>query len=309
MYNFDELVKDKGNKEKLEELINEHGYGQNDLLEYLGIKTSSRITAQNLLKHFNLKIKYTASSKESRKWMVLWDRCGNEYWNNTFLKETLLFRLKNPIINKTKSSIRGRVSAWGHPRANTKSHQIAAHEILWEIHNECYLPEGYEVYPLDGNFLNLTIENFKIRTSISRKSLYASGEKNYFYTGTQRYVNYTRGWNRISKQKRLINPVCELCNKNSENSVNVHHIISYWLFDENDLRVHSDINLLSLCDSCHGKVHQQNINLTPLLSVTRCNELLELLESLKSQVSESLMETYLDVEKQLGLTGNQQRSS
>ncbi len=50
------------------------------------------------------------------------------------------------------------------------------------------------------------------------------------------------------------------------------------------------------------------IKLTPPILGTRYGKLLELLESLKSQVPESLMETYKDVEKQLGLTDNQQPS-
>jgi hypothetical protein len=41
---------------------------------------------------------------------------------------------------------------------------------------------------------------------------------------------------------------------------------------------------------------------------TRYEKLLELLETLKSQVPDTLMETYKDVEKQLGLTDNQQLS-
>jgi hypothetical protein len=46
----------------------------------------------------------------------------------------------------------------------------------------------------------------------------------------------------------------------------------------------------------------------PHISEMKYKNLLELLESLKSQVPESLMETYKDVEKQLGLTDNQQPS-
>ena len=61
--------------------------------------------------------------------------------------------------------------------------------------------------------------------------------------------------------------------------------------------------------SCHGHIHQNNTQIVPHISVTKYKKLLELLESLKSQVPDALMETYKDVEKQLGLTDNQQLST
>jgi cytochrome c553 len=63
-----------------------------------------------------------------------------------------------------------------------------------------------------------------------------------------------------------------------------------------------------VCDSCHGKIHQYNTTIVPHISEMKYKNLLEMLESLKSQVSDTLMETYRDVEKQLGLTDNQQPS-
>ena len=56
-------------------------------------------------------------------------------------------------------------------------------------------------------------------------------------------------------------------------------------------------------------IHQQNTSIVPHISETKYKNLLELLESLKSQVPDALMETYKDVEKQLGLTDNQQPST
>jgi len=310
MYNFDELLENRGGVTALQMFIDNEGYGYKEALAYIGIVTTSKVTGKKLFTYCNRELKFPHSKAASRKWMLHWERDGNAYWFNNYLTSTLLSKLTNPIINKTSAGLkRGRISMWGHPRANSNSHQVSAHEVLWEMGNECYLPAGYEVFPLDGDFLNLVLSNFQVRTSTERKSLYATGERNFFYTGTQRYINYTRGWNRISKGKRLTNPTCEYCNNLSELSVNVHHIISYWLFSDNDVRVHSNENLISLCDSCHGNVHQNNINISPLLSVMRCNVLLELLESLKSQVSDSMMEIYIEVEKQLGLTDNQQRSS
>jgi hypothetical protein len=47
----------------------------------------------------------------------------------------------------------------------------------------------------------------------------------------------------------------------------------------------------------------------PHISEMKYKNLLELLGSLKSQVPDALMETYKDVEKQLGLTDNQQPST
>lgn len=54
---------------------------------------------------------------------------------------------------------------WGHPRANKDSHQVRAHEIVWELDNEMFLPEGYEVEARDGNYLNLSVDNLTVRTT------------------------------------------------------------------------------------------------------------------------------------------------
>jgi hypothetical protein len=59
----------------------------------------------------------------------------------------------------------------------------------------------------------------------------------------------------------------------------------------------------------NGTIHQQNTTIVPHISEMKYKNLLELLESLKSQVPDALMETYKDVEKQLGLTDNQQPST
>lgn len=88
----------------------------------------------------------------------------------------------------------------------------------------------------------------------------------------------------------------------------VHHIISYHLF-KNPVDAHNDTNLLVLCRQCHGKLHQNKINIKAHIEEIRYSKLLELLETLKSQVPDTLVETYKDVEKQLGLTDNQQPST
>jgi outer membrane lipopolysaccharide assembly protein LptE/RlpB len=88
----------------------------------------------------------------------------------------------------------------------------------------------------------------------------------------------------------------------------VHHIINYHLFAEFAI-ANSEQNLMTLCRSCHTKLHLNNTNIKAHIEETQYSKLLELLETLKSQVPESLMETYKDVEKQLGLTDNQQPST
>ena len=81
---------------------------------------------------------------------------------------------------------------------------------MWELDNECFLPEGYEIEAIDGNYLNLDITNLKARLTLDRKSFYSSGERNHFYTGVQRYVNYSRGWARKSKAYRQLVNKCEI---------------------------------------------------------------------------------------------------
>ena len=239
--------------------------------------------------------------------MIRWLKNGTEYWNDDFLVNEIFIKLESPILNITGKIQRYSISMWGHPNSNKDSHQIRAHQIVWELDNECFLPEGYEIEAIDGNYLNLDITNLRARLTLDRKSFYSSGERNHFYTGVQRYVNYSRGWTRKSKAYRQAINKCEICN--TKDNLNAHHIISYWIFDDNDLRVHSETNLLCVCDRCHGIIHQQNTTIVPHISETKYKNLLELLESLKSQVPDALMETYKDVEKQLGLTDNQQPST
>lgn len=308
MYNVEKIVEQAGGREYIKSLIEDEGYTQEELHKVLGINTSSRITYKKFVDYCNATIPFPkVASKMSRKWMIRWSKNGSEYWNDEFLVSETFIKLSNPVLNKAGKSSRYNISMWGHPNANKDSHQVRAHQIIWELDNECFLPEGYEVEPIDGNFLNLDIANLRARLTLDRKSFYSSGERNHFYTGVQRYVNYSRGWVRKSKAYRQKIGKCEICN--ATNSLNSHHIISYWLFDDNDLRVNSEDNLLCVCDSCHGTIHQHNATIVPHISEMKYKNLLELLESLKSQVPDALMETYKDVEKQLGLTDNQQPST
>lgn len=308
MYNIEKIVNEAGGKEYIKKLIEEEGYSYPEIQKVLNINTTSRVTCKKFIDYCDAVIPFPKAVQASRKWMIRWTKYGSAYWQDEYLVEQILLKLNNPIKNKAGTLERYNISMWGHPQANKDSHQMRAHQVIWELCNECFLPEGYEVYPLDGNYLNLDFDNFESRTSVERKSFYSSGERNHFYTGNARYVNYTRGWNRLSNNyKELVDNTCEICA--SKHNLNTHHIISYWLFADNDIRVHSFDNLLCVCDSCHGHIHQNNTQIVPHISVTKYNKLLELLESLKSQVPDTLMETYKAVEKQLGLTDNQQLST
>ncbi len=309
MYNVEKIVEIAGGKAYIKSLIEDEGFNQQEVQKILGISTTSRVTYKKFVDYCEAVIPFPkVANQESRKWMIRWVKYGNEYWNDSWLVDQLFDKLTHPILNKTGKSERYNISVWGHPNSNKDSHQVRAHQIVWELTNECFLPEGYEVQPLDGNFLNLDFENFVARTTQERKSFYSSGERNHFYTGIAKYVNYTRGWNRLSKAYKLsVDNTCEICF--ATKYLNTHHIISYWLFDDKDQRVHNTNNLFCVCDSCHGNLHQHNTTIVPHISETKYKNILELLESLKSQVPDALMETYKDVEKQLGLTDNQQPST
>lgn len=308
MYNIEEIINKAGGKDYIKNLIELEGYSQQEVLKILGINTTSRVTYKKFVDYCGAIIPYPkVSNPSSRKWMIRWTTCKNKYWEDDWLVEQTIEKLSHPIKNITGKSTRYSISMWGHPNANKDSNQVRAHQILWELVNECYLPEGYEIGVLDNDFSNITIDNLFLRTTVERKSFYATGERNYFYTGAPRYTSYTRGWSRISKKYRNENSICKVCS--SKDNLNIHHIISYWLFNENDTRVHCEDNLLTVCDRCHGKIHQNNTSIVPHISEMKYKNLLELLESLKSQVPDSLMETLKSVEKQLGLTDNQQPSS
>lgn len=307
MYDIEKIVEQAGGKDYIKFLVEEEGYTQQEIQRVLNINTTSRVTYKKFIDYCNITIPFPkVSNPESRKWMIHWVNNGNTYWEDMYLVEQIYKKLESPILNIAGKTKRYVISMWGHPSANKDSHQVKAHQIVWELVNECFLPQYHEIEPINNNYLNLDIANLKIRLTSDRKSFYASGDKNHFYTGNARHINYTRGWKRISKNYKNIINKCEICN--TSNNLNVHHIISYWLFDDNNPQVHDKNNLLCVCDSCHGKIHQLNTCIVPHISEMKYKNLLELLGSLKSQVPESLMETYKDVEKQLGLTGNQQPS-
>lgn len=309
-YDIKNLVYCAGGPEHIKKLIEEEAYTRKDIFAVLGIQSTSGVMYQKIVELCQATIPFPkVTNPDSRKWMIRWTKNGTKYWTDDYLVEAILDKLERPILNIAGKAKRYNISVWGHPDANKDSFQIRAHQIVWEIVNEQFLPQGYEVEAIDGNFLNLDITNLKLRKVTDRLSFYSSGNKNHFYTGAPKSYNYTRGWDRLSANYREKIAKCEMCASTAKESLVVHHIISYWLFSDTDSRVHEETNLLCLCRSCHAKLHQNSTLVVPHISEMKYKNLLELLETLKSQVSDSNREIYCDVEKQLGLTDNQQPST
>ena len=230
-----------------------------------------------------------------------------KYWENNYIVSTLLVRLSNLTINISGSSIRGVINFPTHPSSNKDSHQIKAHIVAWEIYNRQYVPNNSWVVPVDGDYLNLAESNLVLVNTVEFKSNKFKGTNNPAYLHGKYNRPRLGGWNTISKNKLADDTCCTICS--SVEQLVVHHIISYHLFN-NPIEAHQDMNLMVVCRHCHGKIHGGSLSINKaLISEMRYSKLLELLETLKSQVPDTLMETYKDVEKQLGLTGNQQPST
>lgn len=309
-YIIKDIINYVGGQERLRHLVEKEGYTYSELREVLGIPGACNTTIKKILNSCNIEIPYPQTKRETRLWLIRWDCLDDEkrYWEDRYLVKVLHTKLKSPVLNTAGDSKRYVVSARNHPRASS-ANQVKAHIILWEIKNKQYLPDGMELEPIDGNFTNLKLSNFKLRKIRDRLSSTISGEKNPGYIdGTStKSLRYSRGWVKISTNLKKDIGICESCGE-EDSTLTCHHIINYRLFDEEDNRVHCKENLLVLCNSCHGKVHLHALDIRPHISETRYEKLLELLESLKSQVPESKVEILLDVEKQLGLTDNQQPS-
>lgn len=301
---------DSFGKEKLLDLIFTEGLGQIEIHTLLKLSTSTkRLNAgvyTRINKYLNINsLPYPKLGKEDRKFQLHLDKYLPNYWNSEFLVRELLKRLSNPVYNFVDNAVRCVIAFPRHPNSNKDSNQVKAHIVAWEIYNSQYLPEGYWVVPKDGDYTNLLEDNLVIVKTTELKSLNMQGLNNPAYKHGNSFRPKLGGWNTISKFKRKKDNNCCMCNT-TENLV-VHHIINYHLF-LNPIEAHDNINLMTLCRSCHMKVHSHNINLQVLIEATQYEKLLELLETLKSQVPDTLMETYKDVEKQLGLTDNQQLS-
>lgn len=307
-YNIEKLVDSYG-KDKARNLIVLEGYSQIELQNALGIKSTKRLHAavySRLYEYLNISdIPYKADKPEIRKLKLEFDKyCGN-YWESEYIVDFISNKLLTPIFNKAGSTERYVISFPKHPKANPLSNQVKAHIVLWELYNEQYVPEDSWVMPIDGSYLNLDINNYILVNKSVYKSKSMLAENNPAYKHGLALRPKLGGWSKISKNYLEKHTACTICT--SKTDLLVHHIINYHLFND-PFEAHSNINLMCLCRSCHTSLHAHNTSIKAHIEATQYSKLLELLETLKSQVSESNIEIYYDVEKQLGLTDNQQPS-
>lgn len=309
-YNVEKIL-DSFGYDKARKLILEEGYTQVDLHKALGLsKSNSRLNSSVYTRIYRClgidKIPYIEDTKPVRKLKLHFDKHEGRYWESDYISEYLFDKLQNPVVNRSEGSERLVIGFPKHPKANKDSNQIKAHIVLWELVNEQYVPEDCWVVPIDGNYTNLAIENWVLVNITAYKNAKFSGKNNPAYIHGLSLRPKQGGWQTISKKWLHNNPVCTLCN--STEDLVVHHIINYHLFQDFNI-ANSAINLMTLCRACHTKLHLHNTNIKAHIEETQYSKLLELLETLKSQVPDPLMETYRDVEKQLGLTDNQQPST
>jgi HNH endonuclease len=289
------------------------GCTQVELHKALNLSQSNSRLNANVYQNINsilgiTEVPYKKDPPLMRKFKLEQDRVNGRYWESEYIVEHLLEKLNRPIVNMSGKVKRLVISCPRHPKADPVSNQIKAHIIVWEICNEMFIPEGYWVVPVDGDYTNLDVANLELRTIISVQSANSSGTNNPMYQHGFALRHKKGGWGTISKNLLNNNSSCTMCKEYKSSSMSVHHIINYHLF-LNPVEAHNTINLMVLCQSCHTKIHQNNTNIKALIEVTQYSKLLELLETLKSQVPDTLIEIYRDVEKQLGLTDNQQLST
>lgn len=205
-YDIKTIVNLAGGKSYIKRLVEEEAYTYEMLQKVLGIKTSSRLTLKKFITYCEAEIKYPRLSRDKRIWLMQMDRYNGEYWNSKYILNILHKRLKNPIINITGTSSRYVVSCNKHPRASA-SNQVKAHIILWEVINKQFLPIDLELEPIDKDFTNLKIINFKLRSILGRKSSNAKGISNPAYKhGLSIGNNQKKGnWENISKEFRVSN--------------------------------------------------------------------------------------------------------
>lgn len=309
-YNVKDAI-DKYGYEKIRRFILEECPTQTDIHKELGLSTnSSRLVSSVYKEIYNIlgidEIPYKKDPPRMRKFKLEQDRVLGKYWESEYIVEYLLDKLQHPIVNMSGAVKRLVISCPRHPKADPTSNQIKAHIITWEICNNMFVPENHWVVPLDGDYTNLDISNLELRTAISVQSENATGVNNsmYFHGLSGRHKH--GGWGKISNQKLAKQSWCSIC-KCDKSAKAVHHIVNYHLFST-PTDAHVDYNLLVLCQSCHASLHLNNTNIKAHIEATQYSKLLELLETLKSQVPDTLIEIYRDVEKQLGLTDNQQPS-
>lgn len=311
-YNIEKVVEAYGGKQKVLDYIFTEGPTQVELHKELRLSSSDkRLNRDVYTRLFNYLgipgMPYPNLKPEQKKFFLALDKFMPEYWNSSYIVEFLLKRLNSPIFNTAEGKIRTVIAFPRHPKANISSNQIKGHIIAWELYNKQYVPDNHWVIPIDGDYLNLSEDNLTLVNTTKYKSTRFEGVGNPSYKNGGSLRPKLGGWSTISKAVRLEDECCLKC-KSSDDLV-VHHIINYLLFS-NPIDAHQRVNLITLCRSCHTLVHNHKLSIKQdLIAEMRYSKLLELLETLKSQVPDTLMETYKDVEKQLGLTDNQQPST
>lgn len=309
-YNVEKVIDNFG-YDRAKRLLLEEGYTQIELHKAIGLSTSNNrlnnSVYNRIYKYLNIAtLPYAEDTKQIRKLKLQFDKYEGRYWESDYISEYLSDKLQNPTVNYTEGQKRLIISFPKHPKSNKDSNQIKAHIVQWELINEQYVPEDCWVIPIDGDYTNLSVENWILVNISAYKHAKFSGDKNPAYIHGMSLRPRHGGWQNISKKWLYLNTSCKICHDTTD--LLVHHIINYHLFTD-FIIANSTNNLMTLCRSCHTKLHSHNTNIKAHIEETQYSKLLELLETLKSQVPDALMETYKDVEKQLGLTDNQQPST
>lgn len=215
------------------------------------------------------------------------DNPNKEYYDIPKVRYYLLSKFKNNkglTVNKTKSKFRYVISFCKHPlrqqnnlkRNNTR--QIKAHIIFYELYYRKLVPLNCSIIAIDGNYLNLNINNLKMVTLSEAKSLV--GKKNPGYKHGNSFRYHTKGWENISKNFRKVNSCCKNCLCNTCR-LTTHHIINHNLFKNTEYNPHDIFNLMVLCSKCHTLVHAKKIIIEGLIDENQYRKLIELLEKLR----------------------------
>lgn len=311
-YNVQKAIETYGGVEQVLKYIYTEGPNQISLHQEIGLSSSSSRLSNPVYKRLYkllgiTELPYPKVSQEVRKFYLALDRHMPNYWEDAYIVSFLYSRLQNASINIAESRARTVINFPRHPSSNKDSGQVKGHIIAWELYNRQYVPENHWVIPIDNDYLNLEESNLVLVNTTEYKSKRFSGTGNPSFKHGNNLRPKLGGWNLISRTKRILDGKCKICGCTED--LVVHHIINYHLFKE-PIEAHQLVNLMTLCRSCHTNVHNNKISIKKdLIAEMRYSKLLELLENLKSQVPDSLMETYRDVEKQLGLTDNQQPST
>lgn len=283
-----ELITKLEKIENLKNLVENEMFSAKEICDLIGLPKEDNIirNINSYLRKNNITLPYPKMSDYNSRIIEKYKSEISHWWDVPKLKQAIEFKLKNNLVlnyaDKEKKVARYVISIQCHPRASS-GRQVKAHIILWELYNKQLFPDGYVMIPKDGNFLNLDINNFDIMSNEEYRSVVSTGKRNHFYTtGSQSGVCYKGGWKTISNKYLQIHNECAICGCFDKHNLNVHHIISYYLFDK-PKDAHFSDNLICLCDSCHQNLHLGKINLLGFLSEKIRQKLLELLETLKEK--------------------------